>query len=91
MVVSIWRFSHFLLALISTSFLMLISVSGALLALEPIGVTAQPYNTIDLDEVFISETITSLTKDLVFTLGFLLPYQREVILWFTRKFVQNFC
>jgi|TARA_B110000091_G_scaffold214545_1_gene268905 sulfite reductase (NADPH) flavoprotein alpha-component len=62
MVVSIWRFSHFLLALISTSFLMLISVSGALLALEPIGVTAQPYNTIDLDEVFISETITSLKK-----------------------------
>ena len=38
-----------------------------------------------------TETITSLTKDLVFTLGFLLPYQREVILWFTRKFVQNFC
>ena len=63
MVISIWRFSHFLLAAISTLFLLLITVSGAILTLEPIGEIVKPYNYSNLDDVFISETISGLKKE----------------------------
>nr|WP_321225622.1 PepSY domain-containing protein [uncultured Psychroserpens sp.] len=43
MTISIWRFCHFILALISFVFIVLASVTGMILALEPISNQLQPY------------------------------------------------
>jgi sulfite reductase (NADPH) flavoprotein alpha-component len=51
MIGSLWRYSHFLLAVISALFLIVASVTGAILALEPIVETSQPYAVVDLNEV----------------------------------------
>ncbi|MCK8481653.1 PepSY domain-containing protein [Psychroserpens algicola] len=58
MTMSIWRFSHFLLALISSVFIVLASVTGMILAFEPISNQLQSYGF--NDEVTIATTIENL-------------------------------
>lgn len=62
MTVSIWRYSHLLLALVSSLFLVLASVTGIILAFEPITEAAKPYKPIPLEEVTISETMEALQR-----------------------------
>ena len=57
---SLWRYSHFLLATVSAVFLLMASVTGAILAIKPIKDTVQPYKTVDLDNVQLSHTIAAL-------------------------------
>ncbi len=61
MLQSIWRYSHFLLAAVAAVFLVLASVTGAILAFEPITKKAQPYATTALDEIAVTDFINTIT------------------------------
>ncbi len=60
MVGSLWRYSHFLLAVVSALFLIIASVTGAILALEPIAEASRPYAVTNLGDVGLFETVTVL-------------------------------
>lgn len=57
MTISIWRYSHLLLALSSGLFLVLASVTGVILAFEPIQKAISTYEPIDISQVTVSETL----------------------------------
>ena len=63
MSILIWRYSHFLLALISSLFLIIASVTGGILALEPISESIQPYNVTSIKNISLNQTILSLRKN----------------------------
>ncbi|KGK32030.1 PepSY domain-containing protein [Cellulophaga sp. E6(2014)] len=58
MTISIWRYSHLTLAISSFVFILLASVTGIILAFEPILEQSQPYKMADLEEVSLGETVT---------------------------------
>ena len=60
MISSLWRYSHFLLALVSAIFIFVASITGSLLALEPISEASKSYVIPDLDAIYISDTIENL-------------------------------
>lgn len=60
MTISIWRYSHFLLAIISSLFLLITSVTGVVLAVEPIQHQTNGYIVADLSKVTLATTIESL-------------------------------
>ncbi len=62
MIGSLWRYSHFLLALISALFLIVAAVTGAILAVEPVSVATQPYGVVALDKVPLSQTVAALKE-----------------------------
>lgn len=70
MTISIWRYSHLLLAIVSSLFLLIASVTGGILAVEPISHQAKGYAVADLNEVSLATTIAALqeTYDEVFSL-----------------------
>jgi sulfite reductase (NADPH) flavoprotein alpha-component len=70
MTISIWRYCHFVLALASSLFLITASVTGVILAIEPISHQAKSYAIQDLGKVSLGATIDALKKnyDEVFTL-----------------------
>lgn len=63
MVGSLWRYSHFMLAAISAVFLLLASITGAILAFEPISKNLRPFDPVDLETVYLLETIESLKRN----------------------------
>lgn len=60
MIASLWRHTHFLLAAVSAVFLLMASITGAILALEPIAQSTQNYKPVNLEEVFLMETVKVL-------------------------------
>jgi sulfite reductase (NADPH) flavoprotein alpha-component len=62
MTLSIWRYSHLLLAISSSLFILIASVTGIILAFEPISNQLQPYAVENLHEISIAETITVLEE-----------------------------
>lgn len=70
MTISIWRYSHLLLAIVASLFLVVASITGVILAMEPISHQAKGYNVVDLDEVSLATTVTVLQDnfDEVFSL-----------------------
>ncbi len=60
MTLSIWRYSHLTLALVSSLFLLVASITGVILAVEPISNKIQPYRIADADELTLAETLTNL-------------------------------
>lgn len=70
MTISIWRYSHFVLALAASLFLLIATVTGVILAVEPISHQAKGYAVQDLDKVSLGTTITALKNnyDEVFSL-----------------------
>ncbi|MFT5892448.1 MAG: sulfite reductase (NADPH) flavoprotein alpha-component [Dokdonia sp.] len=60
MILSIWRYSHLILAISSALFLIIASVTGVILAFEPISDTLQPYGVSNLRDVSIDQTISVL-------------------------------
>ena len=62
MSISIWRYCHLVLALVSGLFLVLASITGVILALEPIREAALPYKTEVTNDISVSETIEVLQK-----------------------------
>ncbi|WP_271855218.1 PepSY domain-containing protein [Patiriisocius marinus] len=63
MIGSVWRYSHFLLAILSSLFLLVAAVTGAILAVEPVANTIQPYNVVPLDKVPLSQTVAALKEN----------------------------
>ncbi|WP_299325471.1 PepSY domain-containing protein [uncultured Maribacter sp.] len=60
MTISIWRFSHLTLALVSSLFLIVASVTGIILAVEPISHQAKGYAVENWEEVSLATTIDAL-------------------------------
>src|SRR5690606_41360301 len=58
MTISIWRYSHLALAVSSFVFIVLASVTGILLAFQPISEQLEPYHVADLDNITLAETLT---------------------------------
>ena len=58
MTISIWRYSHLALAVSSFVFILLASVTGIILAFQPISQQLEPYKVADLDHVTLAETLT---------------------------------
>jgi sulfite reductase (NADPH) flavoprotein alpha-component len=70
MTISIWRYSHLLLALASSLFLLIAAITGVILAVEPISHQMKGYAVQDLGEVPLATTIHALREnyDEVFSL-----------------------
>ncbi|MCG1036929.1 PepSY domain-containing protein [Polaribacter sargassicola] len=63
MTISIWRYSHLTLAISSTLFIVLASITGIILAFEPISNKLNPYDIVNIDNVSVAETIDVLQKN----------------------------
>ena len=63
MTISIWRYSHLTLAISSALFILLASITGIILAFEPISDKLNPYNVVNIDTISISETVAVLQKN----------------------------
>ncbi|WP_400072771.1 PepSY-associated TM helix domain-containing protein [Zobellia russellii] len=57
MIVSVWRYSHLLFAIASSVFLLIASVTGVILAVEPISNKIEPYSVSGADKLSLSETL----------------------------------
>ena len=70
MTISIWRYSHLALAVASALFLLVASVTGVILAVEPIAHQAKGFAVENLDEVSLAEAVEGLKEnyDEIFTL-----------------------
>ncbi|QLG46284.1 PepSY domain-containing protein [Costertonia aggregata] len=62
MTVSIWRYSHLLLALASALFLTIASLTGIVLAFEPMQNAVQPYHIAGSEKLSLSETMVALNS-----------------------------
>ena len=62
MTISIWRFSHLTLALSTALFIIIASITGIILAFEPISNQLKPYAAVNTEEVSIAETIAILSE-----------------------------
>ena len=69
MTISIWRYSHLTLALVSSLFLIVASVTGIILAVEPISHQAKGYAVENLEEVPLATTINALRSSYDEVLG----------------------
>lgn len=63
MTISIWRYSHLTLAISSALFIGIATITGIILAFEPISNQLKLYNQVDLETVSIAETITALQQE----------------------------
>ncbi len=60
MTLSIWRYAHLALALISSLFLVMASVTGAILAIDAIQEKMPPYRVANFDEITLAQAIPVL-------------------------------
>jgi sulfite reductase (NADPH) flavoprotein alpha-component len=60
MALSVWRYSHLILALVSSLFLLVASITGVILAVEPISNKVQPYRIADADGLSLAQTLENL-------------------------------
>ena len=63
MTLSVWRYSHLALAVSSSVFILLASLTGIILAFEPISNRVQPYTTNNLNEITVAEIATTLQEN----------------------------
>lgn len=62
MTISIWRYSHLALAVSSFVFIFLASVTGIVLAFQPISEKIQPYKTDGFNQVTLAESLEAFTS-----------------------------
>uniref|UniRef100_UPI004049AD1E PepSY domain-containing protein n=2 Tax=Gelidibacter sp. TaxID=2018083 RepID=UPI004049AD1E len=62
MTISIWRYSHLALAVSSFVFIFLASITGIILAFEPISEQIKPYKVEGFNNIILSETLETLQK-----------------------------
>ena len=62
MTISIWRYSHLVLAVSSCIFIALASVSGVILSFEPIDNTMPSYKVARLDTITVAQSLGALSK-----------------------------
>lgn len=60
MTLSVWRYAHLALALISSLFLLILSVTGVILAVGAVNEKTQSYKVSDFDSINLSETLPVL-------------------------------
>ena len=60
MINQIWRYSHFTLAACSSVFVLLATITGGILALEPIDKKLQPFEVAGVEEIPLAQLIDSL-------------------------------
>ncbi|HET8804654.1 MAG TPA: PepSY domain-containing protein [Aequorivita sp.] len=65
MTISLWRYSHLILALTSSLFLLVASVTGVILAFEPISHQTKGYAVTNLEEVSLATAIGGLKENYV--------------------------
>lgn len=63
MTISVWRFSHLALALFSSLFLILASVTGIILAADAVGQKIPPYRVERFEELTLNEVLPTLRKN----------------------------
>ncbi len=63
MALSIWRYSHFILAVSTALFLILASVSGVILAFQPISQASKSYVVSNLEDISLDQTLSVLQKE----------------------------
>ncbi|UPS92710.1 PepSY domain-containing protein [Bizionia sp. M204] len=62
MTISIWRYSHLALAVSSFVFILLASITGIILAFQPISEQIQPFKSADFETITVAETISTLKQ-----------------------------
>ncbi len=62
MTISIWRYSHLTLAVSSFLFILIATITGIILAIEPISYQLKPY-AVNTTEITIAETLTALQNE----------------------------
>lgn len=62
MTISLWRYSHLVLALSSSLIIALASITGIILAFEPVSLKTLPYKVEKFNEITLAETIPALKK-----------------------------
>ncbi|CAM3524584.1 PepSY domain-containing protein [Sphingobacterium prati] len=62
MLVSVWRYAHLALALVSSVFLLLLSVTGVILAIDAVSEKIPSYRIENIDSLDLSQTIAGLRK-----------------------------
>jgi sulfite reductase (NADPH) flavoprotein alpha-component len=62
MTISIWRYSHLVLALSSFLIIALASITGIILAFEPVSLKTLPYKVDNFSQITLAETIPALKK-----------------------------
>ncbi|MGY0391069.1 PepSY domain-containing protein [Bizionia sp. KMM 8389] len=60
MTISIWRYSHLTLAVSSFVFILLASITGIILAFQPISEQVKPYKSADFETLTLAETLSTL-------------------------------
>jgi len=63
LILSIWRYCHLTLAIISTLFLIIASITGIILSFSPIKNEISQFNKNRYNDIFISELIDNLSKN----------------------------
>lgn len=62
MTLSIWRYAHLALAIISSLFLLILSVTGVILAIDAVNEKAPAYRIDDFDSISLAQSIQVLSK-----------------------------
>ncbi|WP_231425222.1 PepSY domain-containing protein [Pedobacter sp. Leaf250] len=62
MTISVWRYSHLVLAVSSFLFITLASVTGIILSFKPVTEKIQPYKSKDFDQLNVAQLIPTLQK-----------------------------
>lgn len=62
MTLSLWRYAHLILAVLSSLFLLILSVTGVILAVDAVGEKIPAYRIDDFDKLSLAESIPALTR-----------------------------
>ncbi|MDR2122235.1 MAG: PepSY domain-containing protein [Flavobacteriaceae bacterium] len=62
MTLSVWRYTHLVLAVFSSLFLALASITGIILATDTVKEKISPYRVHDFDKITLSETLSALSS-----------------------------
>ena len=62
MLVSVWRYAHLALALVSSVFLLLLSITGVILAVDAVNEKIPSYRVEDIESMDLAQTISGLRK-----------------------------
>lgn len=63
MILSIWRYSHLTLALISAAFLIILSVTGTILAFDAVEEKTHPYKVENIDKITLAQSLPILLEN----------------------------
>jgi sulfite reductase (NADPH) flavoprotein alpha-component len=63
MTLSVWRYAHLALAVVSCLFLIMASITGVILAFDPVNEKLQPYKVDGFEQISLAESIPALKKE----------------------------